>query len=579
VIANDGTDGQMIRGRGALTFRIGDFFSGADKEQMRLTEDGNLGIGTTKPTAKLDVAGMIRAREGFMFSDGSMLKLNEKGVLTRTNADGVAPSSVTTQNQIAKFTDNAGTVGDSVIAETGGNVAIGGPVLASANFDFRQSNPTGDVLQRIWNQFGDVTPRPLAGAKLRYVAAVGGTSQLQLTDNAEWLMSIAGNNSMGMQFRVRDTTDPNTEAGLSAAARMTILRNGNVGIGTPAPLAKLDIQGGADGNGFTDQPEAMAFQWRAGGYRHWIRTRHSAILGSGNAIDFFVNNSASAGGSTGPDLGSIPVMTLDSGRVGIGTTNPVNGKLEVVATGSGAGVYGRSPSGAGVYARSDDGYGVYASSTSNYGVVGVSTSGSGVFGGGSYIGVWGSGSSFGVFGTSSSGTGVVAQSASGNLVEGYSTASSTSVRKFHITNDGTYVAGSDFAEALPARGDRAGYEPGDVLVVSTKAPGKVEKASRPYDPRVAGIYSTRPGMLGADKNGTSPVDADEVPVAIVGIVPTKVSAMNGRIRVGDLLTTSSTPGYAMRCANRVKCVGAIVGKALEPLAGGKGVIKMLVMLR
>lgn len=93
------------------------------------------------------------------------------------------------------------------------------------------------------------------------------------------------------------------------------------------------------------------------------------------------------------------------------------------------------------------------------------------------------------------------------------------------------------------------------------------------------IYSTRPGMLGADKNGTSRVDADEVPVAIVGIVPTKVSAMNGRIRVGDLLTTSSTPGYAMRCANRVKCVGAIVGKALEPLAGGRGVIKMLVMLR
>jgi hypothetical protein len=118
-----------------------------------------------------------------------------------------------------------------------------------------------------------------------------------------------------------------------------------------------------------------------------------------------------------------------------------------------------------------------------------------------------------------------------------------------------------------------------VLVVSTKAPGNVEKASRPYDLRVAGIYSTRPGMRGADKNGTSRVDKDEVPVAIVGIVPTKDSATNGPIRVGDLLTTSSTPGYAMRCANRTKCVGAIVGKALEPLAEGKSVIKLLVMLR
>src|SRR5258708_7120459 len=60
VIAHDGTDGQMIRGRGALTFRIGNFFSGIDTEQMRLTEAGNLGIGTSNPRAKLDVAGTIR---------------------------------------------------------------------------------------------------------------------------------------------------------------------------------------------------------------------------------------------------------------------------------------------------------------------------------------------------------------------------------------------------------------------------------------------------------------------------------------------------------------------------------------
>jgi hypothetical protein len=49
--------------------------------------------------------------------------------------------------------------------------------------------------------------------------------------------------------------------------------------------------------------------------------------------------------------------------------------------------------------------------------------------------------------------------------------------------------------------------------------------------------------------------------------------------VGDLLTTSSTPGYSMRCANRAQCVGAIVGKALEPMARDKGLIKVLVMSR
>ncbi len=125
VLANNGNEAQLARTRGALTFRVGDFFSGADKEQMRLTEEGNLGIGTKKPQAKLDVAGTIRAREGFMFSDGSTLKLNEKGVLTRTSADGLAPSVVTTQNKLAKFTDNAGTVGDSIVTESAGNIGIG----------------------------------------------------------------------------------------------------------------------------------------------------------------------------------------------------------------------------------------------------------------------------------------------------------------------------------------------------------------------------------------------------------------------------------------------------------------------
>ncbi len=68
-----------------------------------------------------------------------------------------------------------------------------------------------------------------------------------------------------------------------------------------------------------------------------------------------------------------------------------------------------------------------------------------------------------------------------------------------------------------------------------------------------------------------------VPVATSGILPCKVDAAYGAIREGDLLVTSPTPGNAMRSDNPAQ--GTVVGKALEPLATGTGLIDVLVMLR
>lgn len=112
------------------------------------------------------------------------------------------------------------------------------------------------------------------------------------------------------------------------------------------------------------------------------------------------------------------------------------------------------------------------------------------------------------------------------------------------------------------------------------------KCVRRNETRVAGVYSTRPGLLGADKGqGDIRVDKDEVPVAIIGIVPTKVCDEGGPIRPGDLLTTSSTPGHAMKAVPQevqgavVYPTGAILGKAMEPLRKGRGMIRVLVTLK
>ena len=70
---------------------------------------------------------------------------------------------------------------------------------------------------------------------------------------------------------------------------------------------------------------------------------------------------------------------------------------------------------------------------------------------------------------------------------------------------------------------------------------------------------------------------EEIPMAVVGIVPCKVTAENGPIRPGDLLVTSSIPGHAMRDADAR--AGTIVGKALGALGSGTGVIRILVTLQ
>jgi hypothetical protein len=128
-------------------------------------------------------------------------------------------------------------------------------------------------------------------------------------------------------------------------------------------------------------------------------------------------------------------------------------------------------------------------------------------------------------------------------------------------------------------GDTKEYEPGEVLVIDSQSTRTLDKSRNPYATNVAGVYSTKPGVL-----ATPYADGDrrlesEVPLAIVGIVPCKVTAANGPIKAGDLLMTSSLPGYAMKGTDRAQMLGAIVGKALEPLDSGTGVILMMVTLQ
>jgi hypothetical protein len=101
---------------------------------------------------------------------------------------------------------------------------------------------------------------------------------------------------------------------------------------------------------------------------------------------------------------------------------------------------------------------------------------------------------------------------------------------------------------------------------------------REGDTAVFGIVAAEPGVvLGARESSASGEDTAEVRVAVSGVVPCKVDAGWGAIRPCDLLQTSPTPGHAMR-ADEPR-VGGVLGKTLDPIDVGTGLIRVLVTLR
>lgn len=137
-------------------------------------------------------------------------------------------------------------------------------------------------------------------------------------------------------------------------------------------------------------------------------------------------------------------------------------------------------------------------------------------------------------------------------------------------------AGGDAAEDFDVA-DTGDAEPGTVMVIDDAE--RLRLSDRPYDKRVAGVVSgagsQNPGIV-LDKD---PSKEKRAPVALAGKVYCRVDADESPIEVGDLLTTSASPGHAMKATDPLKAFGAVIGKALRPLEKGRGLIPVLVALQ
>jgi len=336
---------------------------------------------------------------------------------------------------------------------------------------------------------------------------------------------------------------------------------GNVGVNTKTPGAQLDVE-----NSSTTIPAIIGDSFATTGSTTGVLGLVSSPNGTAVAGLSGATTGASVGGffrtasTTGTALVGSATATSGSALGIFGETSAPGSDAilgsQLATTGSGAGLAGDT-----------------ASQTGGAGVIGRATATSG--------------GAAAFFGSTASTNGIVAlfrAQAGGDIILGQF--GSTAVQNvFRVDSTGkgffdggTQTGGADFAESVAAAREFSPHEPGDLLIVDTAGKRQLKLSQEPYSTLVAGIYSTKPGVL-ATPHKMAETAANEIPLAIVGIVPCKVSAENGAIQPGDLLVTSSTPGHAMKGTDRSRMLGAVVGKALEPLSEGKGVIQVLVTLQ
>jgi hypothetical protein len=178
----------------------------------------------------------------------------------------------------------------------------------------------------------------------------------------------------------------------------------------------------------------------------------------------------------------------------------------------------------------------------------------------------------GVVGISDNGTGVLGEGKPAGFFKGDVVVTGN----LNMSGPNGDITLADIAEGFGTQDDEI-IEPGTVVVLNER--GFVRPSEGAYDKRVAGVVSGAGEYRSAivlDKDGSQ---VSRPCVALIGKVFCKVDADYSPIEVGDLLTTSPTPGHAMKACDPLKAFGSVIGKAIRPLESGQNMIPILIALQ
>jgi hypothetical protein len=144
-----------------------------------------------------------------------------------------------------------------------------------------------------------------------------------------------------------------------------------------------------------------------------------------------------------------------------------------------------------------------------------------------------------------------------------------------VTGD-ILLSSADCAEEFDVAADEEAV-PGTVMAIGPA--GTLVPSEEAYDKKVVGIVSGAGDYKPAIILDRQTPRSGRATIALMGKVCVKVDARYGGVEPGDLLTSSPTPGHAMRASDPLRAVGSVIGKALGNLDSGQGLVAALVGLR
>ena len=572
-------------------------------QNINNTNTGNVGIGTTTPGALLEVKK----------SQNAATTVSLDNPFT-TSGNSAYSAFVLKQNGVNRL--HIASVNDNHSSITPGtahfwNFANAPAVFATNNTERMRISATGNV--------GIGMTAPDARLQVHHTSNNTNLANIQFADlalgfrntsNTNGAMTLltfqdaAGWGNANIGAIQTDQTNHNADlvfltrnGAVSFGERMRIRSDGKVGVGLNVPTAQFHIMTAAgDGDGLRLHRNANTNTW---GIAQYFTLNNS----SGTATDYAQLSGGITSNTAGAESGVMAFYTrnagslaermriIANGSVGIGTTSPTF-KLHVVG-GSINATDGLCINGdcKGSWSSVATQWASGGSSSINYGAgfVGVGTTNP-LYS----LDVNGGTNGFRARSSSVLSTDTVATFENGSAIQmivrangnvGIGTTSPTEkldvTGNVKITGD-IEVTGNikakyqDLAEWVESSQELSA---GTVVVLDSNNSNQVLASTSAYDSRVAGVISLKPGLeLGERGEG-------RVLVATTGRVKVKVDATGGPIRIGDLLVTSDREGFAMKSLPldiggvRIHRPGTLIGKALEPLAGGAGEILVLLSMQ